>query len=509
MMQQQMQAEPRVKHQEAQQGKQVAGPARMSRSRRPVWEDTMPEEPVAQPPSAVQPQSAPPAEQAPPASDTGGVVMSRARRGSATPPAADATGSSGVNNPLAPGLSQGGQVKPPGGALPDSFFEEEKPTPDETPQAEEEFIPPGFMRKKPELSSRVYQYYLPAELNVTQAVRNYEAWTHQPIANASRDGRLLYRPSLLAQTVVRFEHKKTSTYETWTYAFVVPELPRVPYLNWLEYASDPFDPRALDGAPPPDFGSPVYEDLGQEVVSGPLLKDLERNLEDWIYQNVALTVFYNPVLKLYSGLGEDQRDFFDRVQAAARYSRDEEVDKIAESYDAKLARLEEKAQKTALRLDKEQGSLEFLKREELFTAGEAFTQLLKGRTAYTLSRTSRVRRYSEGAKDQITALEQELARVADQLQQVEADMERDLYESQERWADAVRQVEEIRVTPYKKNINIALYGVGWVPYWMTTLNNQISFIPATTSGLAYAQSPITLGGQAGGYSSQSTYGGGW
>ncbi|HEC23460.1 MAG TPA: DUF87 domain-containing protein [Chloroflexi bacterium] len=364
---------------------------------------------------------------------------------------------------------------------------------------DESDIPPGFSPIPPVLPSSVHQYYLPTEYTVEQAIRQWENWTRQPAINVETHRRLLYRPSLLAQVHVRYSHRASGTTHAETYAFVVPSLPRVPYLNWGEYRSEPFDPYSLEPNP---FADAFYAEVPPELSRSTGFKELRANLVDWIYQNTWVTIYYNPVLKVYSQLGESKRDFQIKIQSIARQKRDEEVDRVAARYDKRLAQLEARAQKKAMRLSAEQEELQARKMEEMISAGETLMHMLRGRSYYALSRTSRLRRYTNTSQDQVELLERDLLDITRQLDETEREMEEALQAVQQKWAEVVRQIEEVRVTPYKKDINIVLFGIGWVPYWDVRINGTPVILPASSSSLSVAQDPNiddSYYGSAGGY----------
>jgi hypothetical protein len=369
-------------------------------------------------------------------------------------------------------------------------------TPQAVPQASD--VPPGFSAIPPMLPTSIYQYYLPTDYTVEQAIYQWESWTRQPAVKVQTYQHLLYRPALLAQAVVRLIHRTTNTSDLFTYAFVVPTLPRVPYLNWAEYQTQPFDPHTLDREP---FAQACYADVPSALATGTGFKDLQNNLIDWLYQNVALTTYYNPVLKLYSSPGESRRDFTVKVQAVARQERDKEVDQVAARYDQRLAALEARYQKKQARLAAEKEELSARKQEELLTAGESLMQLFKGRAYYTLSRTSRMRRYTTMSHDQVGMLEGELEQIRAQFEATQQEMEQALQAVQEKWRNAARQIEEMPIRPYKKDITVVLFGIGWVPYWDVLINDTRLYLPASSSGLSQAQDPTLYGGgYTGGYS---------
>lgn len=356
-------------------------------------------------------------------------------------------------------------------------------------------VPPGFSASRPAIKSSIYQYYLPIDYSLQQAMGQWEQSTGQIILESDRRDVLLYRPSLLAQSVVRFEHEPSQTFESRYYAFVVPNLPRNPYLDWGVFMTQPFDPRALDSEP---FSTAFYGDLPAEWRDSSFA-DLQVSLQNYLYNNVALMAYRNPILKLYSRAGESRRDFLTTLQAAAREQRDAEVDRIALRYNERLDVLDKRLQRKMKRSSIEEEELQARKMEEMIAAGESIWQLVKGRAFYTLSRTSRLRRYTEASKAQSQFLEEDVQDLMDQVQQTEREMEDAMEAVQAKWTEAMQRIEEVRITPQKRNITMMIFGLGWVPYWYLIINRQPVILPASASGLSQAQgmpSPDANGGAA-------------
>jgi hypothetical protein len=350
---------------------------------------------------------------------------------------------------------------------------------------------PGFSSIQPALPSTVAQYFLPTEYAVEQSIHNWEQWTGQRALNVQTKKRLLYRPSLLAQTQIRFNHSPSASSEILWYAFVVPNLPKVPYLNWSEFQSEPFDPQALDSHP---FTSRAFfGEVPQTLSRSTGFKDLQNNLVDWMYNNARLSVYSNPVLKMFSRINEDRRSFIAQVQAAARQARDAELDTTAQKFDKRLMQLEEKANIKALRLQSEREEHQGRKQEELLAGGETVWRLMKGNAYQTLSRAGRLRRMTSQSQDRSQLMEQELTDIANRLEQTEREMEDALHLVKEKWANSVQRIEEIPITPFKKDISFILFGIGWVPYWDTDINGQPVILPASSSGLSQAQDPSLSG----------------
>jgi hypothetical protein len=340
-------------------------------------------------------------------------------------------------------------------------------------------LPPGFSQMPPVLPSTVAQYYVPTEYTVERSVSSWEQTSGSAAMNVETRKRLLYRPVLLAQSDVRFEDKKTQTTESRTFTFLVPSVTRTGRIKWEEYAVSPFDPDRLEPHPLTDA---FYADLPSALTDATLLKQMQTDMMNWIYQNASIKVLWNPTLKLGGEIGGSRRDFLVRVQGVARQKRDEEADKVADRYDKKLESLEEKAMIKTQRLEDKRAELDARKREELISGAETLMQLMKGRSYYALSRTSRLRRYTNTSTDQVGTYQQQLVNIIDDLDDTEAEMEQALQAVQEKWANIAADVQELAITPYKKDIHVELFGLGWVPYWDVIINGQTVVLPATEIG---------------------------
>jgi hypothetical protein len=378
-------------------------------------------------------------------------------------------------------LQGGGVVQTP----PSSGAAAVPPPPAPAPRPAGVDSPPGFSPMQPALPSSVYQYFLPTEYTVEQSIKNWESWTQQPAVQVETRKRLLYRPALLAQVNVNFNHKPTSSSATFTYAFVVPTLPRVPYLNWMDYYVDPFDPNALDPNP---FAEAFYAEVPSTLASGSGFKDLQNNLVDWLTQNAWLTTYNCPALKMYSSLYETPNEYQARLQNVAREARDREIDETANKYGNRLAEMEAKYNTLMARHEQKSDELGARKQEEMLSAGEDVMGLFRGNAGRVLSHATRLRRYTSTAENRMGVYEQQMENITQQYNQLQAEMERALQDVQTKWTNAVQQVQEVRVSALKKDIIPAVFGLGWVPYWDVVVNGSSVILPASSSGLSRAQS---------------------
>jgi hypothetical protein len=77
-------------------------------------------------------------------------------------------------------------------------------------------------------------------------------------------------------------------------------------------------------------------------------------------------------------------------------------------------------------------------------------------------------------------VEESLDAIEEYKQEIAAlEKERDqaLHEVKERWEEIVNQVDEITVTPYKKDVQVDLFGVAWFPYHLVQIEQDLIELP--------------------------------
>ncbi len=335
-------------------------------------------------------------------------------------------------------------------------------------------VPPGFVTAQPPLPSSVAQYVLPLRASVEQAAAQWEQQAHRRLGDLS-GAQLAYLPVLLAQAEIRYADRKSGISLLETYTYLVPDVPRAGLVRWEEHRADYIDPREL--AHTPQEGA-LFGVLPPGLSQARRLSALKRELTDYLYKTAAVTVWYNPKLKLFGEPNMSKRDFLVQATAIARQQRDAEVDKIVLRYDDKFDRLESKMRKAVRDLQAERQQSEALRSEELFTIGEAALSLLRGRTTYTLSRVSRSRRFRQRAEDGIFDAQQRIAELEAEMQETDAEMRQELARVDRKWREIAQAVEEYRITPYKKDIHLSLFGVGWWPHWLLAPYGEVIVMPA-------------------------------
>jgi len=338
-------------------------------------------------------------------------------------------------------------------------------------------LPDGYDERPPVLPSSVAQYYLPTTITTDQAVRQWEQ--RMGLATSVFGGAsLLYQPVLLAQLGVRYLDRKSNAETDQHWAFHVPNVDASGFVRWNENLASPVPVAQLGNQP---FGQAAYGLLSAGLTDAKRLKSLRDEVIDYVARSASLTLYYNPDLDLYGKPGEDQRDFISRATQVAREGRDQEIDEVTARYEKAIDQLELRLRREERQLNSDKQVLDELKREDLYTTGEAVMSLMRGKTAYTLSRMSRARRYKKQAQERAIGGEQDLIALEEQIEAKQKELQNELQAINAKWAKTAQAASEYKVKPFKKDIAIEAFGIGWVPMWYVVLNSQQLVLPAFVS----------------------------
>jgi hypothetical protein len=368
----------------------------------------------------------------------------------------------------------GAQAAPPSPPLPTFGAQSLENTGTQATVSQSQRLPGDFLQSKPAVSSNIQEFFLPTILTPQQAFSAYEQRTGQrvPIGGQSMTA---YVPVLLAQTSVRYQDKRSQLYTSRDYAFHVPELDRGGIVHWEEFQAPVYDTRQLSREP---FGQAIFRELAGGLQDERRLKALQSELIDFLYSTARIVIPQHVLFKLYGNPDTDLGQFQAAVYQKARESRDVEIDKLSERYGGMMDKLEDRLKKKIRELDAEQHEIKDRKREQLFTTGEALFSLAQGRTNYTLSRMSRASRYKRQTELDLGESQDVISELEGEMLKLEQEYEAKLNEVNNKWGQVANNIEELTITPLKKDIYINIFGVGWIPNYYVNAGGTPIVVPA-------------------------------
>ena len=279
---------------------------------------------------------------------------------------------------------------------------------------------------------------------------------------------------MLAQADVLFVNRKYNLDQEILVTTLVEEPHERGHVRWEDYRRDGIDSRAFSPNPIPQSR---FAPLEPPLSDGRKMNTLKSDFVDWIYGDVWLTVKANETLGVYAGPDVAEPDFQKMCMAAAEEKQEVEVDKLEASYQRKIDSLETKIAREERELKEDQADLDRSKQEEMTSYAETVFSFFGGRKKSISSAMSK-RSKSARAKEDVEESIEEIAELKEDMAELEAELKGAVGEIEEKWAEIAADVTEIRVPPYKKNIDVNHFGVAWFPYYMVQVGEDITEFPA-------------------------------
>ena len=333
--------------------------------------------------------------------------------------------------------------------------------------------PPPSSLTRPSLPAGVAEYFLPNNLSFTQA---FQA-AGKPYPQQAASLGILYRPVILAQASVRFLERKYNLDTLVKKTVIVPDPDRRGFVRWEDFPAAPVEPRVLDQQPIPGSS---YDMLETPFTDGKLMASLERDYQDWVYRKTDLSLRLNEALELSAGPEISQAEFLKRCAAEAREQRDAEIDKVSATFEKKIQVLQDKLAREERELTEDEVEHNQRKIEEAGTHMENLLGLFGG-SRRRLSTSLSKRRMTEQAKADVQESIQSIALIKQQIAALEQEKAAALEQVNDRWGEIANQINEITITPYKKDVLLDLFGLAWLPYYQVQIGDKIEELPGYTA----------------------------
>ncbi|MGW8181604.1 MAG: hypothetical protein ACWGQW_22975, partial [bacterium] len=336
----------------------------------------------------------------------------------------------------------------------------------------------------PALSPRIQQvYFLPTKSQAVAALE-VEAELGQPSMDLEKS--LVYRPVLFASGRVHFVNRRRGVEDREEYALINPISEQLGSILWEKAIQlSEADPSRLYSSEPQDGA--IFEDLPESINESSEISSIKEELEDYLYRARSISLFFSPVLKVYSALDESERDFRTRLRQIAREARDDEVDKLNQRFDSRLRKLQDRLRKAELTLDKKEATSQARSREFLVSVGESLVGIFLGRRSMRSASSSlgkyRMKSSAEMAikevEERVEGLKRDAEALAEELQDQTTTIT-------ERWDEAVENVESVPIAPRRSDVEVDIIAIAWEPYWLIGYSDK-SGASRTQSILAHSR----------------------
>ncbi|MFK5924231.1 MAG: DUF853 family protein [Verrucomicrobiota bacterium] len=312
-----------------------------------------------------------------------------------------------------------------------------------------EATPPQSDAKKvtvrPRLPRRADEYFVPAE----------------PGANGAN---IRYIPALIRLGEVRYADSKKSVNGMRKLTMINAIDAERGSINWNKSLDLPDEIQANQLSREALYGA-SFADLPTDLIQSKLYTSLKKELIDWLYSNDSVTLFRSPAADMYSAMDESENDFRTRLMHSARELRDEKVADLQKRFEKKIQSQEDGVQRAMERLAEQEGQATSAKLDGAIRIGSALLgavfgkkfSMTKGRTA--MSGASRAWKES----GDVGRAEEKVDRLKEELKELEAEASREIADLKESLDPMNEKLEQVRITPLKKNCSAKSVGIVWFP----------------------------------------------
>ena len=311
--------------------------------------------------------------------------------------------------------------------------------------------------QKPDIPADLEEYFLPVDVDLAEAAKDagFEGNIDQKSTGFQ------YRPALLVQAHVNYYSQKYKVEDERTISsLVVEQEGRI--LRWDDHSWKSYDPGSLHTKAMPKASFSALPDWLTEITS---FNSLQSDYIDWIYKTGQIHIKANETLKLYTSPSTSKADFIKECSDAAREMISTESDQLNTKYEKKMDALMAKIKRQKLEVEEQEDEVDQRRIEELGTHGELVISLLTKRKR-SISSSLTKRRMTSQAKAELEQEIQEMETLEKQMIALENEKKEALRDLNDKWANAVNDISEIPLSPYKKDIVVEIFGILWMPHYL-------------------------------------------
>jgi hypothetical protein len=324
---------------------------------------------------------------------------------------------------------------------------------------------------KPPVPNGVREYFLPQNYSLSEALR---ATNRSQSFGGSIQG-VVYYPVLLASAQIRILDRKYNVDAEMTKSALVENLDRRGIVRWEEF---PYAGPSLDKIETLPADSARFASIEPPLSDAKLMNALQKDFTDWVFRNSEVTARANVKLKVFAGPDVTAADFMKQCAEIAREACDAEIEK-------KTSAIEKKIRTIETRLGKEESDLREDEAELQNRNIESYANLAElGASLFGLTRKKSVttqftkHRLAQSAKAEVQESKENIARLSEELENLEKERDSLATEINDRWGSIVSEFDEVAIKPKKTDVYVNIFGVAWMPYYVVQAGGESVELPA-------------------------------
>lgn len=276
-----------------------------------------------------------------------------------------------------------------------------------------------------------------------------------------------YRPLLLGAAEVQFSSATHGVQEVRRVVHLTTVSDGPVPVDWATASAVDLDVAALDRqADPNGVFAPVPGPAAQPRNFAGWTRLYERHLRG----NESLTLWRSTALRVTSAPGEDERDFRIRLRQLAHEQRDAAADALRRKYASRVQTLQNRLRTAEQTVEQRRSRATQRKLETAVSTGTAILGAMFGRSTASVGTVSRAGTAIKSAgrvsrdRQSLAAAEANVAAIREQLQELEAELTREIEALEGAHDPLTENLEEVRLAPRAGGITVQTVALAWAPY---------------------------------------------
>ncbi len=294
--------------------------------------------------------------------------------------------------------------------------------------------------------------------------------------DASANNTITYRAEMVLAGKVRYYNDKRDVDVVENTALLIGPPDDFGRLDWESKRVLKNFERALFTEVDHPSGIPIsFDAVPAKINSMKEIDKVSKTFSDWLYKNKSHTVLEHEKTELYQEENESTEGFRMRLQLAAREARDQEIDKLHDSYDSKFRSLEEKIRREERDLDEAKAEKSSRRTDELFNVVETvFGGVFGGRRRKSMNSVSTKRRMARKANEKVNEIREDLESLDEAKLFLEQELRDKINAISRKWESLPEGIIEKEIKPRRSDVVVENVILAWHPFWIDPNGNAYS-----------------------------------
>ncbi len=198
------------------------------------------------------------------------------------------------------------------------------------------------------------------------------------------------------------------------------------------------------------------------------LKSIEKEFQNYLYQNERLEIFYNKKLKLFSTVKDSKQDFITQVKDEFEELKNKKIEDLKQKFEKKQISLENKLNSALLKLDKEKGDVISKATTSAISIGASILGAIFGRNLFSRTNisnaSSSIRQASGVMKERgdVKRAEENIDYLNSQIEELKNEFAKDLEELENEFSLENHPIQSVLIKPRRADIYNTKISLVWV-----------------------------------------------